>query len=183
MHTSRWAPTIVPGWSDQTVNDFGPAGRADRGQRHVRRNYSRLWRRNIAWSGSKFMAHHQSRRSHPRLPARAAQSASSPAEQSLGHSLAIDDKSYLPPCQGYRELVGATDFEHGQLAPFARSGTERNGLIDRKSKKRRTDRRQHRHAPVCDIGIKRINQNDLLTLSGLFVSKFDFAADTDDIST
>jgi len=32
MHTSRWAPTVVPGWADQTVyiveNDFGPAGRA-----------------------------------------------------------------------------------------------------------------------------------------------------------
>ena len=81
------------------------------------------------------------------------------------------------------ELVGATDFQHGQLAPFARSGTERNSLIDRKSKKRRADRRQHGHAPVCDIGIKRVNQNDLLTLSGLFVSKFDFAADTDDIRT
>jgi hypothetical protein len=80
-------------------------------------------------------------------------------------------------------LVGATDFEHGQLAPFARSGAERNSLIDRKAQKRRADRRQHGHAPACDIGIKRINQNDLLNLSGLFIPKFDLAAETNNVRT
>ena len=80
-------------------------------------------------------------------------------------------------------LDGATDLEHGQFAPFAGSGVERNSLIDRKPEKRSADRRQNGHAPACDVGIKRINQNDLLNLSGLFVPKFDLAAETDDVRT
>ncbi|MGY4402245.1 hypothetical protein ACVIYL_003048 [Bradyrhizobium sp. USDA 3315] len=66
-------------------------------------------------------------------------------------------------------LDGAPHLEHGQFTPLAGPRVERNGLIDRKSEKRGADRRQHGDAPTRDVCIKRINQNDLLSLSGLFV--------------
>jgi hypothetical protein len=46
-------------------------------------------------------------------------------------------RSFFTSMAGWR-----ADFEHGQLEPFARSGMERNSLIDRKPQKRGANRRQ-----------------------------------------
>src|SRR3954462_13202713 len=85
--------------------------------------------------------------------------------------------------RAHSSLHGATDLEHRQLALFAGPGVERNSLVDRKSEKCGADRGQDGHAPARNVGIKRINQDDFLDLSGLFVPKFDLAAQIDDVRT
>jgi hypothetical protein len=71
----------------------------------------------------------------------------------------------------------ATDLEHGQFATFARSGMERSCLLTESPKRRRTDWGQYGHATARNVSIKRISQDDLLNLSGLFITKLSLAAE------
>ena len=82
-----------------------------------------------------------------------------------GRDLTLDD--HRAPCL-FLILTRATDLEHGQFAAFARSGMERDSVIDGKPQKRGANRRQDRYAAARNVSIKRINQDDFLNLSDLF---------------